>query len=68
MATDSCPACGRPFMEFSAKGRGKRWCWRCGLKLGKHDKWTHSGDGRMEHRDCHNPTGKKLPKSGDFSF
>jgi len=65
---DLCPACNRPLRELTLQPRGKRRCSACGLKVGRFDKWEFGPDGRPRHKDCQNPTGKKIPKSGDFSF
>ena len=51
------PYCSRP-MHVGVQPAGKRICSSCGLGIRKRHKWTIGSDGRLRHRDCHNPTGK----------
>ena len=57
MTPDLCPFCGKP-LHVGVQQAGKRICSLCGGKIKKPHKYRIGSDGRLQHRDCHNPTGQ----------
>lgn len=63
MANDICPACGQSIQQRTVGTTGKRICWKCNKKIGRHDKWQFGSGSRPEHKDCTRPDGKPRAES-----
>lgn len=56
----TCPTCHTTFDSDNPK-KAKRKCAECGKQIGRHDKWFFNGEGRVQHRNCADPTNYLMP-------
>lgn len=57
MTPDLCPFCGKP-LRVGVQQAGKRVCSLCGGSIKKNHKYRIGSDGRLQHKNCKNPTGQ----------
>ncbi len=59
MVPNTCPLCGKILLNpRGIQQAGRRICSLCGDRIKKNHKYHIGSDGRLEHRNCKNPSGK----------
>jgi hypothetical protein len=53
-----CPVCKNLYVAMPSQPSRTRICSLCGGKIKKRHKYQIGSDGRLQHRDCKNPTGQ----------
>ena len=67
MTPDVCPYCQKT-LSVGIQPAGRRICSVCSQSVRKHHKWQIGSDGRIRHKDCHNPTGNLDTKEAKGLF